>query len=667
MSIESFIIDTELAGDSRHATCYVVRDLECARTLLHEWLIPRRDQWIGCDAETNAIDPWHAGYRLRALQFADEREAWVLDVQRLGPHVVRRLMRSHHNLVAHFSENDLRFIERGAPGSIDLGSLVPHLYDNQVALAYYDPRTVMTESSKPGIDPRLVRPKGLKPTSTREFPSILDPKRRSVLERIEGEFDAWARAHAPKGHRTGDNLKAWKFGHVPFDEPIYQAYSAMDPLYTIRLWHKMLAVIHERGQWPIVKSDLELQWDIDQTTFRGLPVDEKYARWLDGKLWQRVCENDKILSRYNIGSAATGPNIAAAFMSMGVESPKTTPAGAPSFDKTVIPDLIKWNGPVGELARAVKANRQAVKFRSTYIEPMITALTAGDGRVHCSMRAIGTTTGRMSAARPPLQQMPKKSTIVRSAFGSVPGWVFVSCDMSQGEPRTMAARSGDPNLKRDLASGDINGRVAEIAFGDAYVPSEGKTAGTASYLMRNAGKTAFLAGCYGAGDGKVDDSAGVERGTGLMARWRDEYRVAFARGAVMNGQPWVVLDSGRVCYLWDRYTIDENDNLRLTARPSRLALNYDTQGSQRDILARAWAALRAAGWAAYLALFVHDEIILHVPEHMAEAARAALQAAMTIELDNGVTMECEATIDGSTWLPQPAAFTDDDIDFDMAA
>jgi DNA polymerase-1 len=291
----------------------------------------------------------------------------------------------------------------------------------------------------------------------------------------------------------------------------------------------------------------------------------------------------------------------------------------------------------------------------------------GNGRVHCSFRAIGTTTGRNSASRPPLQQIPKrKSTAVRAAFCAPPGWVYVTCDMKTGEPRTLASWSGDPNLIADINSGDINSALAATAF-PTYNPAEGKSPGTDSFGWRNDSKIGFLAMLYGAAPAKVDKTVGLPPGSGTADKFRQRYRVAFSAGDVLNRQPWVVLDSGRVCRLWDRYTVDEHDQLRMYQKPSRLAINYKTQGTQRDMLVRAWNRMRQWGWAGYLALLIHDEIILLVPAELADAAAAALNAAMTMELDHGMMMLGEATIEGDHWATPPAAFSDDSIDFEMSA
>jgi hypothetical protein len=68
--------------------------------------------------------------------------------------------------------------------------------------------------------------------------------------------------------------------------------------------------------------------------------------------------------------------------------------------------------------------------------------------------------------------------------------------------------------------------------------------------------------------------------------------------------------------------------------------------------------LNAWGWAWAFRFALHDELMLEVPEWMAEDARQALEAAMTIEY-RGVTVPCDAVIEGRTWLPQLEEFDAD--------
>lgn len=647
--MQKFQIDTQCA-ENRYITAYVVREpwdiIE-----LNNWLKWHINEALGIDSETNGLSPWDPNFQVRAIQIASETESWVIDVQALPWVDVALTIRNHKQWIAHFSEAEIRFLCQQPIIPFNLDSDEPHVMDIQVLLAWYDPRTVVPQG-KDGIDPRIAHSKGLKPTTTRE----LSP----VLEQAENELHAWFRAHAPVGHRTPTRMKTWGFATVPFETPEYLIYAALDPLMTIRLWNKMLPCVGTR--WPAFEDDICTQWDIDRATLRGMPVDGPYARWLDNQLNDVIDVRMPTLAAHGIGRTAMGPAVGKAFMQMGATSPKVTGTGAASWDREVLKELANQDGHIGALAQDIILVRQAIKFRAAYIKPMLDALQR-DGRVHCSMRAVGTVTSRMSASDPALQQLPKKDTRVRAAYGGQDGWVFVSCDFAQGEPRVMAALSGDPNYVQAILHGDINNAVAAEAFGDRFNPAEGKTAGMPSYLMRQGSKAGFLAKCYGGGIRRVSATLGVteDHGRQVIERWERAYSTMFARAAQLNNGTQITLANGWVIPLWDRFTVGSAGELLVYPKPSRKALNYETQGTQRALLVHAWRKMVSLGWARYLAMFMHDEIVLLVPEHLAEQARTALAHCMTIPLANGITMECEATVDGRTWLPQPDRFAIDEL------
>ncbi|HJT02103.1 MAG TPA: DNA polymerase [Pseudonocardiaceae bacterium] len=629
-----------------------MRDRDAAERL-RVWLSQRQNWVLGLDCETNALPPQHRDFRVRAVQIADADTAWVLDVESLGTELVAALIRGHRTWVAQFAGvAEVPFLHHGVPGALRLDEDEPHVVELQTLLAWFDPRTLVP-AGKDGIDPRLSRPRGLKDNTTR----WLTP----VLAEVEAEMHAWFHEHAPKGHRTPKKAKAWGFANIPVDSELYQLYSGLDPLMAVRLWNMMIETIQRRGVVHSLMDDLRTQWDCDRAVLRGLPVDEAYVRWLDRKLRSVVDEAAEHLARLGIKPSGSGPQVGEAFARLGVQSPKQSPkTGKPSWDKEVLKALAKRGpgDPGGWLAQRIIEVRQATKFHAAYVQPMLDALEL-DGHVHCDLRALGTVTGRMSAARPAIQQLPKKDTRVRAAYGGRLGWVFVSCDLAQGEPRTMAALSGDPNLIADIEAGDINNAVTAAAFGHAFDPSEGKVAGTPSYLMRQGGKAGFLAKVYGAGIGRLATTIGTDDPAtrAINDRWEQRYSVMFERFARLNQGVKITLANGFEVPLWDRYTVDdETGELLVYPKPSRKAGNYETQGTQKLYLNQAWRRMVARGWSWALAMFVHDEILLLVPEFMAEAARRDLEECMTFDIGNGVTMLCEATIDGPTWLPQPSDF-----------
>lgn len=637
-----------------------------------DWLAERRDRPLGLDLETNALDPFDHRFAVRTVQTADPREAWVLRVEELSAQDRQHwaaVLRAHPLWVAHYSEADIRFAVRGlGPEAIRTwDDSTPHVVDTQAVLAIYDPRTVTSANKRDRIDVRIPRPKGLKEVSRR----LLGPELHDAEYALERRF----REIAPKGQRSKAAMRAYGFACADVREEVFLTYAGLDPVATIRLWWLMRAELEARGQWPRAVAAMREQWQCDLETLRGLRVDGPYARWLDAQLqgvidarawWLEDFAGDEDVPA-PVPPSGQGPAVGRAFAALGVRSPVVR-NGVQSWDRRALveiceerpddyPEAARW------LARAVLDVRRAGKFRAAYVAPMLAALER-DGAVHCSLRGIGTVTTRASAARPALQQLPKRDTRVRAAFRAERGHVFVTADFRQGEPFVMAALSGDAEYLRDLESGDINSRIAALVYGDAYDLTLGKAAGTPHYAMRQAAKFAWLAACYGATAAKVAALLGLpeERGAEIRERWRAAYPELWEYARRQNWRTHVVLDSGAVVPLWDRFRVDDaTGDLVLRTwddgrhRPSRLGLNAATQGTQADLLRTAKAELRRRGLAWALRFDVHDELVLVVPEWMAGWARGVLEECMTVTY-RGVTVRCDAEVVGRTWTAQPRDF-----------
>lgn len=644
---------------------YVVqtRDDAC---WLWDWLASYRasGQWLAWDGETNGLDPWDRDFTLRCAQMSDGQVSVIIPAERVDGDlrmldVIRECTRAHPAWVAHYAENDIRFAERGAPGSVRLDSIAPHFYDTQPLLAWYDPRTVTGKDIFTANGCPAALPNGLKPSVHR----ILGT---DVLTRAEQDMTARFRELAPVGSRNVKAAKSWGFANIDTDDEIYLRYAGLDALCEMRLWQHMAAECILLGQWPEILASLRRQWHIDLMTFRGMLTDSAYARWLDAHYVKIIQDNAAMLDAAGVAPSGMGPSIGKSFEALGIRSTRTTPKGAPSWDRVMIDSIIDnehmaitpEHHQAVEVAKALKLVRQATKFRPAYIKPMLDA-EARDGRIHCSMREIGAVTSRMSAARPPVQQMPKRSSqLIRAAFVAPPGWVIVSCDLKQGEPRTMAALSGDKRLQDAIESGDINSRLAALTYGDRFVddPKVFKDASTASYDLRDRGKRGFLADCYGVGLRKLASSqllkVPTDQARGIQDAWHAEYQQLNAYRDKCNNQPAVVLDNGWIVPLWDRYTLSSSGmHLLPNAKPSRLGLNGATQGNQAVLLRRSLDRIIDWGWSWALMMLVHDEAVCCVPEEYEEKCRLMLEAAMTMEF-RGFPIRCDATIDGQSWMPQ---------------
>jgi DNA polymerase-1 len=96
--------------------------------------------------------------------------------------------------------------------------------------------------------------------------------------------------------------------------------------------------------------------------------------------------------------------------------------------------------------------RKYHKFLTTYLHAW-SKLHDEKYRIHTSYLLHGTTTGRISSRNPNLQQVPR-DPLIRSIFGSPPGWLFMEADYSQVELRLMAMIANETNMLRILATGE---------------------------------------------------------------------------------------------------------------------------------------------------------------------------------------------------------------------
>jgi hypothetical protein len=633
------------------------------------WMHERAHIVLGLDSETNTVNPWALGYACRLIQISDGVDAWLINPD-IEPLITSRVIRAHPRFVGHFTAKaEVPFIERHLPGTIRIGELEPHIVDYQVSQAIQDPRTLLPK--KDGIDPRLQHLKGLKDTYKRRVSSCLADAATALY--------AWFKDNAPVGHRTPTKSKTWGYANVPLTQPEFMIYSAMDAVAVKVLYDEAEADLRRRGLWEEAERKFLLQWDFDNMVWRGNPVDPPYVRWVAAQLDATVAREAAWLAPYGIPPSAQGQSIHEAFTRLGIEplrwnKGKNGKPDTPSWDKFALIDIVDAAAaaPLGthlyqlgaaELAEHILTIRKAGKFRTNYVQPMLDALER-DCRVHPQFRAIGTITHRNAAQEPPVQQMPKSDKSIRAAFGGLPGWVWVTCDLEQGEPRTMAGLSGDPKYVAAVMSGDVNNAAARDIFGDTYDPAFGKTPGTHHFLKRQMAKIGILSVCYGVGVDKLAKSFKITKQAAaeFRATVRRQYRVMFGEADRHGYDETVKLPSGREIILWDRKIVMPDGRIVTSAKPSRKWLNYRTQGAQADWVMAAWLMRLRHKWSWALGIMMHDEIGLYVPEAYAEEAMHDLQEALSGWIGHGVYMSATPEINGRTWAEQPTAFDPSVVD-----
>lgn len=124
------------------------------------------------------------------------------------------------------------------------------------------------------------------------------------------------------------------------------------------------------------------------------------------------------------------------------------------------------------LCKAILDYRNVEKLLTTYIDKLPKVINPKDGRVHCSFNQYGADTGRMSSSDPNLQNIPSKNKEIRKMFVATPGYVLMSSDYSQQEPKCLAAlcnMQGDSQMYDTFMSGkDLYSEIASKAFNKPY-------------------------------------------------------------------------------------------------------------------------------------------------------------------------------------------------------
>jgi DNA polymerase I-like protein with 3'-5' exonuclease and polymerase domains len=113
--------------------------------------------------------------------------------------------------------------------------------------------------------------------------------------------------------------------------------------------------------------------------------------------------------------------------------------------------------------------REASKIYTTYIAGLPKLINPNDGKVRTNFNQYGAATGRVSSNSPNLQNIPAHNTDIRPLYIAEPGCVLISSDLSQQEPRLLAAMSRDENMLKIYQEGkDTYSAVAAIAYALPY-------------------------------------------------------------------------------------------------------------------------------------------------------------------------------------------------------
>ena len=124
------------------------------------------------------------------------------------------------------------------------------------------------------------------------------------------------------------------------------------------------------------------------------------------------------------------------------------------------------------LAKLILEYRAINKLLSTYIDKLPNCINPNDNRIHCHFNQYGADTGRMSSSNPNLQNIPSHNKEIRKLFIASDGYVLMSSDYSQQEPKCLSAlckKQGDSQMYDTfMQDKDLYSEIASKSFNVAY-------------------------------------------------------------------------------------------------------------------------------------------------------------------------------------------------------
>ena len=270
----------------------------------------------------------------------------------------------------------------------------------------------------------------------------------------------------------------------------------------------------------------------------------------------------------------------------------------------------------------------------TAFGPALTAFVSPvTRRVHANYRIAATASGRASCAYPNVQQAPRDPTF-RALFRAEPGYKFVGADFNSMELRAAASISGDRTMMAAFRDGLDLHRLTASRMLD-------KDPQDVTEEERRAAKSVNFGAIYGSGAGRLVQTAWDQYDTVLSIdeaiRWLASFKRAYRQFAQWRDEHHELCkDSGHIV-IGKHAQRGVGRFFPLSRVPPGKSVytrccNLPIQGACADASMLALAAidqtLFEVGIAGGPVLWLHDEIILEVPEEEAKRAKLLLENAM---------------------------------------
>ncbi len=583
--------------------------------------------------------PYHPNWRMRLIQFGTPDYAWVLNVE--DPLQRAAAIELLSDTTVHFvSHTKIDPVAAALALGVDIIDRTLDTYPLSV-MASPDHREGGNE---------------LKPHATRlgmvelaEYDKKLNQIHCDIWNRDHVAYNkdgSVSKANQVKvSHVTGkapEKAISYGFTHVDIDNPTYLIYAGLDAIAVLRVAEALRR--ETRAPASLIKAERWLSQQATRISHTGhrLDMDRTHDMYVAAvEAMKEPGEKVKELS----GFIARSPKLKEYFYALGLgledpdsDYPRSNKGRSKdmSLSKEHLPLLLSYDLPdeAREVVDALVTYKSHMN-RATVTQQLLDR--AVGGRIHPTLKTVGTVTGRMSASDPNMQNFSKKDPELRMLFiPDTDEHVFMSCDFAQIELRVLAALAQEPEM------------IATILEGGDLHSLTGRLLG----ISRDAAKTVNFLIVYGGGGKKLATQLGVPEGKSLREfvdecyevirnYWR-QYRSIDDYKRWVERLDEVVLISGR----------------RVPTDPNRryANLNYGIQGNARELLAGAWLRYGVQyGRAETMKMPIHDEKWLQVLRVHADAVAKEVADCMSFNFE-GVPIVAEPDIlldkfGDSRWMP----------------
>lgn len=331
----------------------------------------------------------------------------------------------------------------------------------------------------------------------------------------------------------------------------------------------------------------------------------------------------------------------------------------------IIEKLVAKN-PEVKILKDLLTYRGTTKLINTYIEALPQQVNKKDNAIHAKFNSHGARTGRYSSNNPNLQNIPshyneetgKDDSRIRQIFVPRPGYVFISSDYSQIEPRILAFRSNDTMMLDAYNNGqDLYSLMASGVYKLPYEECL-ESYGDEGARRRKSMKSVLLGLMYGRQPASIGQQLHMNKRE--SEKFVDNFYLTYPNiKAYIDETIRMGTLLGYVTTLYGRRRRlpDLNStNEFLRAEAQRQAVNATIQGSSAEITKKAMLNIYRDDWLnshdCHLLITIHDETITEVPIELKDEAGERIRSLMIQGaelLQTKMPIKCDVEIYEQAW------------------